>query len=71
MAPGEKREMAVVFYVDPAFADDSENDGVNTITLSYTFYPGEGSRAEAGGGERTGQAQGQHRLDGLKLEIDF
>ena len=39
MAPGEKREMAVVFYVDPAFADDSENDGVNTITLSYTFYP--------------------------------
>jgi cytochrome c oxidase assembly protein subunit 11 len=39
MAPGEKREMAVVFYVDPAFAADSENDGVNTITLSYTFYP--------------------------------
>ena len=39
MAPGEKREMAVVFYVDPAFATDSENDGVNTITLSYTFYP--------------------------------
>ena len=31
--------MAVVFYVDQAFAADSENDGVNTITLSYTFYP--------------------------------
>ena len=39
MAPGEKREMPVVFYVDPSFAADSENDGVNTITLSYTFYP--------------------------------
>jgi cytochrome c oxidase assembly protein subunit 11 len=39
MAPGEKREMAVVFYVDPALAADSENDGLNTITLSYTFYP--------------------------------
>jgi len=39
MAPGEKREMAVVFYVDQALAKDSENDGVNTITLSYTFYP--------------------------------
>lgn len=39
MAPGEKREMAVVFYVDAALAADSENDGLNTITLSYTFYP--------------------------------
>ena len=39
MAPGEKREMPVVFYVDPALAADSENDGLNSITLSYTFYP--------------------------------
>jgi cytochrome c oxidase assembly protein subunit 11 len=39
MAPGEKRQMAVVFYVDPSIAADSENDGLNTITLSYTFYP--------------------------------
>ena len=39
MAPGEKREMPVVFYVDPGLAADSENDGLNSITLSYTFYP--------------------------------
>jgi cytochrome c oxidase assembly protein subunit 11 len=39
MAPGETRQMPVVFYVDPALAKDSENDGLNTITLSYTFYP--------------------------------
>ena len=39
MAPGEKRDMPVVFYVDPALAADSENDSLKTITLSYTFYP--------------------------------
>src|ERR1700757_3574 len=39
MKPGEKREMAVVIYVDPSIAADHENDSLNTITLSYTFYP--------------------------------
>jgi len=39
MAPGEKRQMPVVFYVDPKLAADRENDGLNSITLSYTFYP--------------------------------
>ena len=39
LKPGEKRDMAVVFYVDPKLADDFEQDGTNNITLSYTFYP--------------------------------
>ena len=36
---GEKRDMPVVFYVDPAMAKDTDGADVNTITLSYTFYP--------------------------------
>lgn len=39
MAPGETREMPVVFYVDPAITADHENDSLKTITLSHTFYP--------------------------------
>jgi len=39
MAPGETRQMPVVFYVDPKIADDSDNKEIHTITLSYTFYP--------------------------------
>ena len=38
MKPGETREMTVVFYVDPAIAKDHEQDTLDTITLSYTFY---------------------------------
>lgn len=36
---GETREMAVVFYVDPKIAEDREQNSLNTITLSYTFFP--------------------------------
>lgn len=39
MKPGETREMAVVFYVDPSLVKDSDQDPLNTITLSYTFFP--------------------------------
>ena len=39
MAPGETRQMPVVFYVDPALVKDSDNDSLTAITLSYTFYP--------------------------------
>ena len=36
---GETRDMAVVFYVDPSMAQDADGKEINTITLSYTFYP--------------------------------
>jgi cytochrome c oxidase assembly protein subunit 11 len=39
MKAGETREMPVVFYIDPALAQDAEQKGLNTITLSYTYFP--------------------------------
>ncbi|ACI91831.1 cytochrome c oxidase assembly protein CtaG [Afipia carboxidovorans OM5] len=39
MEPGETRDMAVVFYVDPSMVEDTNQASVSTITLSYTFYP--------------------------------
>jgi cytochrome c oxidase assembly protein subunit 11 len=51
LKPNEKREMPVVFYIDPELVKDAEQDGLNTITLSYTMYPvrqQDAPRAESG-----------------------
>lgn len=42
LAPGERREMPVRFVVGPDLPS-----GVNTVTLSYTFFEAPGAMAEA------------------------
>jgi cytochrome c oxidase assembly protein subunit 11 len=39
LKPGESREEAVVFFIDPAIEKDKDARIINTITLSYTFFP--------------------------------
>src|SRR6202161_3701144 len=58
MAPGEKREMPVVFYVDPSIVNDNDNDTLNTITLSYPFSPVRDPAPKPLAASETDKAQG-------------
>ena len=46
LGPHEKVDMPVLFYVDPAFADDPNMNDVQVITLSYTFFPADSKELE-------------------------
>jgi cytochrome c oxidase assembly protein subunit 11 len=39
LAPHTPTELPVTFFVDPSVVNDVDMSGVDTITLSYTFYP--------------------------------
>ncbi|NJR77829.1 cytochrome c oxidase assembly protein [Sphingomonas sp. 36D10-4-7] len=44
LKPGETQRMPVIYYVDPKILTDPDTKDVETITLSYTFYPVDSSK---------------------------
>ena len=52
LAPGQEVSMPVLFYIDPALADDANARDATTITLSYTFHRAEGGTAQQGSAPR-------------------
>ena len=45
LKPGETARMPVIFFVDPKIMADPDARDIDTITLSYTFYPVDSGKA--------------------------
>lgn len=47
LRPGQSMNMPVMFYIDPAMADDPDMEDVTTITLSYSFFVADSSELDS------------------------
>ena len=58
LAPGEKVQFPVSFWIDPAILADPETRDIHTITLSYTFFPSMEEAARTGALAKAGPHTG-------------
>ena len=49
LRPGQRMDMPVTYFIDPAIADDPNLEEVSEITLSYTFFLTEDQPAQIAG----------------------
>jgi cytochrome c oxidase assembly protein subunit 11 len=61
LAAGQKTDMPVTFYIDPAILKDPDLKVVRTITLSYTFYPAPGVKPQAQSSDKETPGYGSRR----------
>ena len=48
LGPHEKAEWPVVFFLDPKLQDEPMMEGVEEVTLSYTFFASKGKTVQGG-----------------------
>ena len=65
LKPGEKRDMAVVFFIDPELAKDFEQDGVDTHHAVLHHVSGSPA-GKAAGRRRTGGGRTELRQGGAR-----
>ena len=64
LAPGQKQEFPVTFWIDPEIARDPDTKDVRTITLSYTFFHSLDDAQSASAFAEAGPHVGSLRPDG-------